>query len=178
MPGSDVVLLPFPLLLLLVSLFVYICLFVYVSFVFAPVSSWRLLALLMGKLSSLLICGGWLRMRWSWLCLRSPTWLQSGTVYLLKHSPGTFHLLEKVKTPSHSWFYLAVINYSDSKYVCYVYLKLKLRYLFIITASKLPKFEFWRTFSLVMAIVSKQKTSEKVRKNSNFGSLDAVMMNK
>ena len=61
MPGSDVVLLPFPLLLLLVSLFVYICLFVYVSFVFAPVSSRRLLALLMGKLSSLLICGGWLR---------------------------------------------------------------------------------------------------------------------
>ena len=120
MPGSDVVLLPFPLLLLLVSLFVYICLFVYVSFVFAPVSSWRLLALLMGKLSSLLICGGWLRRRWSWLCLRSPTWFQSGTVYLLEHSPGTFHLLEKVKTPSHSWFYLVVINYSDSKYVCYV----------------------------------------------------------
>ena len=37
------------------------------------------------------------------------------------------------------------------------YLKQKLDYLFIITASKLPKFEFWRTFSLVVATVSKQK---------------------
>ena len=36
-------------------------------------------------------------------------------------------------------------------------LKQKLDYLFIITESKLPKFEFWRTFSLVVAIVSKQK---------------------
>ena len=37
------------------------------------------------------------------------------------------------------------------------YLKAETNYLFIITESKLPKFEFWRTFSLVMAIVSKQK---------------------
>ena len=29
------------------------------------------------------------------------------------------------------------------------FLKQKLDYLFIITESKLPKFEFWRTFSLV-----------------------------
>ena len=36
-------------------------------------------------------------------------------------------------------------------------LKQKLDYLFIISESKLPKFEFWRTFSLVVAIVSKQK---------------------
>ena len=38
-----------------------------------------------------------------------------------------------------------------------VVLKQKLDYLFIITESKLPKFEFWRTFSLVIDIVSKQK---------------------
>ena len=38
-----------------------------------------------------------------------------------------------------------------------VRLKQKLDYLFIITASKLPKFEFWRPFSLVVATVSKQK---------------------
>ena len=37
------------------------------------------------------------------------------------------------------------------------HLKQKLDYLFIITASKLPKFEFWRPFSLVVATVSKQK---------------------
>ena len=63
------------------------------------------------------------------------------------------------------------------------YLKQKLDYLFIITVSKLPKFEFWRTFSLVVAIVSTQtkeasETSEKVRQNSNLGNLDSVIMNK
>ena len=59
-----------------------------------------------------------------------------------------------------------------------VFLKLKITKLFIITASKLPKFEFWRTVSLVVATVSKQKTCEKVCQNSNFGSSDTVMMNK
>ena len=57
-------------------------------------------------------------------------------------------------------------------------LKLKLHNLFIMTASKLPKFEFWRTFSLVFCLLTIAMTSEKVSQNSNFGSLDAVMMNK
>ena len=56
-------------------------------------------------------------------------------------------------------------------------LKLKLRYLFIITASNLSKFEFWRTFSLVFFLLTIGMTSEKVRQNPNFGSLDTVMMN-
>ena len=43
-------------------------------------------------------------------------------------------------------------------------LKQKLDYLFIITESKLPKFEFWRTFSLVVAIVIKQKKLQRLVK--------------
>ena len=46
----------------------------------------------------------------------------------------------------------------------FIYLKQKLDYLFIITESKLPKFEFWHTFSLVVAIVSKQKKLQKLVK--------------
>ena len=57
-------------------------------------------------------------------------------------------------------------------------LKLKPCYLFIVTASKLPKLEFRCTVLLVVAVVRKEKTNEKVRQNSNFGGLDAMTMNK
>ena len=46
-------------------------------------------------------------------------------------------------------------DYSETQELSSV--KARLDYLFIITESKLPKFEFWRTFSQVVAIVSKQK---------------------
>ena len=46
-------------------------------------------------------------------------------------------------TFSHKFFL------SNPEVQTYVKLKQKLDYLFIITESKLPKFEFWRTFSLV-----------------------------
>ena len=56
----------------------------------------------------------------------------------------------------------------DDKEVC-IQLKQKLDYLFIITASKLPKFEFWRPFSLVVATVSKQKKLQRsVKKGAKF----------
>ena len=88
----------------------------------------------------------------------------------VKHSGLFFIIYQNFST----FFFSNIDLYMHTKII----LKLKLHYLFIITMSKLPNFEFWRTFSLVMSIVSKQKTNEKVCQNSIFGSLDAVMMNK
>ena len=56
---------------------------------------------------------------------------------------------------NHTFF--VRFSFLKKKFEFYSFLKQKLDYLFTITASKLPKFESWRTFSLVVAIVSKQK---------------------
>ena len=57
------------------------------------------------------------------------------------------------------FYEICILNFMD--------LKQKLDYLFIITESKLPKFEFRPTFSLVAAFESRRKKATKARTGLN-----------